>query len=303
MKKLLPVILIIIMMVSFTACNKKQSDDYDKNHVNVYYINTKTSGIVSEKHKLINTDLEEQISELLTTLKKGPKNLFYKSVLPDKVTYKFTINKDNTLTIDFDSTYNELVGVDEILCRAAIVKTLCQLKGVDLIQIYVNGSPIDSNGDVVEALTATDFIDNTETNTDYKIKLYFANKKGDALVEYDSNINYSGTSTIEELAIQQLINGPTVLGMSDTIPEGTTLLNVVKSDGICTVDFNDKFLNKLPSVKENITIYSIVNTLVELPNISKVQFTIEGKVVNTLWDDMELDNLFERNLDLIEATE
>lgn len=301
MKRLLTITLVLILGVFLGACNKHQDASNGKT-VDIYYIDAKTSGLVSEGYNLISTDTGEQIGELLYMLKKGPENLVYKSTLPDGVTYKYTLNEDSSLTIDFDSSYNQLTGVSEVLCRAAIVKTLCQIKGLDYVQINVNGSPlVDSNGDVVGPLTAEDFITSTEANTTYQIKLYFANKKGNALVEYDTDIVYTGTTSLEELAVKQLINGPTVLGMYNTIPEGTVLLNISKNDGICTVDFNEKFLDKLPDVDAKVAVYSVVNTLVELPDINKVQFTINSQTVKTFWENVPFDVLFERNLDLIEA--
>ncbi len=275
----------------------------NENSINIYYVDTKSSGLVSEPYELISTDINEQIGELLYMIKLSPKNLIYKSVLPDNVPQPInTLNEDGSLILDFDKTYYEMAGIPEILCRASIVKTLSQLEAVEYIQINVNGSPlIDANGNGVGLLTAEDFIDNTETYTN-KVKLYFANRDGDALIEYDTNIFDTGNSSLEELALEQLINGPKELGMYQTIPEGTVLLNVSKSDGICTVDFNENFLEKLPSVDEEVTIYSIVNTLVELPDINKVQFTINNQVIQTFWEDSELDVLFERNLDMIETT-
>jgi germination protein M len=288
------------MGVLLGACSRNQGSTEGKN-ADIFYINTKTSGLSSEKYELISTDTEGQINELLYMLKKGPKNLVYKSTLPDNVTYTYTMNTDSSLTIDFDSAYSQLSGVPEVLCRAAIVKTVCQLPGVEYVQINVNGSPlIDSNGDVVGPLTAEDFIDNTEANTTYHIKLYFSNRSGKALVEYDTDIYYSGATSLEEIAIKQLINGPTEIGMYDTIPKGTVLLNVTKNDGICTVDFNEKFLEKLPNINADVAVYSVVNTLVELPDINKVQFTINSQVVKTFWEDIPFDVLFERNLNLIE---
>lgn len=301
MKRLLTITLILASSILLGACSRNK-DNVDGKTVDVYYIDTKTSGLATEKYDLISTDSNEQIGELLYMLKKGPENLIYKSTLPEGVTYKYTLNTDSSLLIDFDTAYSQLTGVAEVLCRAAIVKTLCQIKGVDYVQINVNGSPlVDSNGDVVGPLTSEDFISSTEANTTYRIKLYFANKKGNALVEYDTDIIYTGATSLEELAIKQLINGPTELGMYNTIPEGTVLLNISKNDGICTVDFNEKFLDKLPDINSNVAIYSVVNTLVELPDINKVQFTINSQTIKTYWEDQPFDILFERNLDLIEA--
>ena len=303
MKKNLTIISVLIMVILLGACSHSKENSASGSTISIYYIDAKTTSLVSENYELISTKLNEQINELLYMLKMNPDNLVYKSVLPSDIVINFSLGTDGSLTIKFDSTYNELTGVDEILCRAAIVKTLCQLPEVEYVQINVNDNPlIDSNQDAVGPLTAADFIDDTETNTNYKLKLYFANEKGDALIEYDTNIDYIGTDTIEEIAINQLINGPTEIGMYDTIPKGTILLNLFKTDGTCYVDFNEKFLDKLSSITEEVAIYSVVNTLVELPGINKVQFRIDGEVVKTYYESKEFDSSFKRNLDLIEKT-
>ena len=297
-------LLFILIIGVLTGCSNNRNSKEDTSTINVYYIDTKSLGLASEKYELIGTELSEQVDELLYMIKKSPENLTYKSVLPDKLTYVCELNKDNVLTINFDTTYNELSGISEVLSRAAIVKTLGQLDVIETIQFRVNGSPlIDSNGEIVDSMSVEDFVDNTNTNTNYKVKLYFANQEGDALIGYGTSINYTGTSSLEELAINKLIEGPKNIAMLSAIPEGTKLLHISKSDGICTVDFNEAFLEKVPDVKPEVTINSIVNTLVELPDINKVQFTIKSKTVETYGDDIDFDGLFERNLNLIKSTE
>lgn len=296
-------ILIAVSLMIFILCACERDDKKTEGiPVDIYYIDTKTSGLVKEEYDMIGKDTNEQIAELLAKLKGEPKNLVYRSAMAANVTYTFTLNKDKSLTIDFNSAYSQQTGVAEVLCRAVIVKTLTQIKGVDYIQFTVNGSPlVDSNGAFVGTLTADDFIDSMETSTTFRVKLYFANRTGDKLIEYDSDIKYSGTSSIEEMVINQLINGPTELGLYDTIPEGTVLLNISKSEGICTVDFNEMFLEKLPNITEDVAIYSVVNTLVELPDIKKVQFTINSKTVKTYWENTAFDTMYERNLDIIQT--
>jgi germination protein M len=296
-------ILIAVSLMIFILCACERDDKKTEGiPVDIYYIDTKTSGLVKEEYDMIGKDTNEQIAELLAKLKGEPKNLVYRSAMAANVTYTFTLNKDKSLTIDFNSAYSQQTGVAEVLCRAVIVKTLTQIKGVDYIQFTVNGSPlVDSNGTFVGTLTADDFIDSMETSTTFRVKLYFANRTGDKLIEYDSDIKYSGTSSIEEMVINQLINGPTELGLYDTIPEGTVLLNISKSEGICTVDFNEMFLEKLPNITEDVAIYSVVNTLVELPDIKKVQFTINSKTVKTYWENTAFDTMYERNLDIIQT--
>ena len=52
--------------------------------------------------------------------------------------------------------------------------------------------------------------------------------------------------------INQIINGPTELGLYPTVPEGTTLLNVTTKESICYVDLNEKFLEKLPNISDEV---------------------------------------------------
>ncbi|MDF2943921.1 MAG: hypothetical protein K0S01_2779 [Herbinix sp.] len=307
MKKPLAVILVFLFALMLGACNSSNNDKAieDKSVVNIYYIDTKTSGIVSETYQMIGTEKEHQVEELIYMLKKAPENVVYKSALPENVTIKeFNFDEDGQLTVNFESTYSDLTGISEVMCRAAVVKTLSQVTGVDFIVFNVNGQPLMDSDQVVGLMTEEDFIDNTAADTNYPVKLYFANENGDALIEYTTNINYNGTGTIEELVVNQLINGPTEIGMYDTIPEGTTLLNVSTKEGICYVDFNEKFLDKLPNITDKIAIYSIVNTLVELPvpDINKVQFTINSKVQKTYREGTDFDVSFERDLSLIEGS-
>lgn len=90
--------------------------------------------------------------------------------------------------------------------------------------------------------------------------------------------------------------------MLKTIPDGTELLNVSTKDGICYVDFNEKFMDKMEGIKDEVVIYSVVNSLVELSTINKVQFTINGEIKKNYREGISFDGLFERNLDLVEGS-
>ena len=47
------------------------------------------------------------------------------------------------------------------------------------------------------------------------------------------------------------------------------------------------------------SIYSVVNTLIELPNVNKVQFSIDGEQVLKYNESMSFGEPFERNLDIV----
>lgn len=300
MKRLGIVFTMLLMILVLGACNNKKNTSDSGTEVSIYYLDSKTSALVGEPYQMISKDRKEQIEELLYMLKLNPENLLYKSAMTDTVSVKgFTFNEDSSLTINFDTGYSELSEIGEVLCRAAVVKTLSQIKDVEFIQFAVNGQPlIDSNGDLVGIMTKEDFVDSTGTET--KVKLYFANETGDALKEFVTDINYTGTGSLEEQVLRELMNGPSQVGMYRTLPEGTDILKVEMKEGVCYVDFNDKFMEKLPKLKDEVVIYSIVNTLVELPYITKVQFLVNGEVQPVFGDGTALDGFFERDLSMLE---
>jgi hypothetical protein len=88
-----------------------------------------------------------------------------------------------------------------------------------------------------------------------------------------------------DLALMQgLIAGPTSLTLTKSIPDGTRLLSVRTSGGICTVDFSKEFIDNHwgGSAGEMMTLGSIVRTLTQLPSVDKVMILVEGKSGETL---------------------
>ena len=65
------------------------------------------------------------------------------------------------------------------------------------------------------------------------------------------------------------------------------------------MDFSSEFLNKRKSITADVAIYSVVNTLVELSTVNKVQFSIDGEQVLEYSTSINFGEPFERNLDLV----
>lgn len=293
-------IMLLIMVLLLTSCSGNNEAQVSKNEYMIYYLDSKSLGIVSEGYISEGDSKEELVVELLEVLQSEPTNMVYKKAIPEEVTIKDYSIVDNQLIINFDTNYSQLTEIPEVLCRATVVKTMCQIPGVDFVLFNVNGQPlIDSNGVQTGLMTAEFFVENTGAEINYKVTLYFANETGDLLKITTRNIFYTGAAPIEELVVNQLINGPTEMGLYETIPEDTTLLNVSTKESICYVDFNEKFLEKLPNITDEVAIYSVVNSLVELPGINKVQFRINGQSIET-FGSTAFDVLFERNLSINE---
>ena len=111
--------------------------------------------------------------------------------------------------------------------------------------------------------------------------------------------------SVENLAsciIAELIKGPTKeTGLSGTIPEGTVLNKVEIDKRVIILDLSKQFVDNHPGGKdlEELTIYSICNSLTELKEIEKVKFTIDGKEVKEFKGNFKFNAEFPRNEALI----
>ena len=98
--------------------------------------------------------------------------------------------EDMVLYLYFDVGYSSRSNMNaarEILCRAALAKTLTQMEGIDYISIYVGDQPLmNEDGNPVGMMTGSDFVESiSDVNTFEKVEmtLYFTDETGQKLME------------------------------------------------------------------------------------------------------------------------
>jgi hypothetical protein len=139
------------------------------------------------------------------------------------------------------------------------------------------------------------------------IHLYFANEDNTKLkleVQYVPLAEAKkSTSNLASIIVKKLIEGPSKnSGLNATVPkEAARRGPVAVSAGTATVDLTSEFVSKHPGGKkaEELTIYSIVNSLTELTDIQKVKFTVNGKAQANYKGNFKFDEAFPKNLTLI----
>lgn len=150
--------------------------------------------------------------------------------------------------------------------------------------------------------------DETKRLTDQvPIHLYFANEDSTKLALEVRYIPVSeakkSVNTLAATIVKELIKGPKAgSALKPTIPAGTQLRSPISINAfVATVDFTKEFVDKHPGGKaaEQLTIYSIVNSLTEIKDIQKVKFTINGKVQNEYKGNFQFNVPFPRSASLI----
>ncbi len=123
----------------------------------------------------------------------------------------------------------------------------------------------------------------TEKATKLKLTLYFSDKQVSKLVPEVREVEIRGKRTAEAV-MKELIKGPKSSNLSRTVPQETKLLSLKAESGVVYVNLSKEFQTKHwgGSAGDTMTLYSITNSLAELPGVQKVQFLIEGKTQQSI---------------------
>ena len=300
-KRILCVLLSFVMLCSLTGCRQEEKKEGE---YQIYYLNMDKTKLVPEAYDSSGAEGEELLMELLDRLKSAPESSKLRQTIPANVEVKgISINGDY-LFINFGDKYKDMTPTEEVLVRAGIVRTLLQAGVCSVAAFTVDSEPLLSHdGTLVGTMTSDSFVENpgkqingsVETN----LTLYFASADGMSLIKETRNVHYSSNISMEKLVMEQLVEGPKSSLLQGTIPSGTTLISVSQVDGVCYVNVSESFRTQSATVPEEITLYSIVNSLTELPGVSKVQLVINGSTEGYVKYNFELAKMYERNTALI----
>lgn len=311
MKKKMQLAFVLIVLVLFgTGCAGRE-ESMAKTY-GIYYLDRNENHIMPLPYETETPKAEKDflVKELLIQLGTQREEIEYKPTIVD-FTVKDCIIRESQVTLNLSKEYEMMDFTKEVLVRAAIVKTLTQIEGVELVRIQVEGRDLaDADGKPVGVMAADTFIDNTgEDMKKYEevtLALYFANVTGDKLIKVNRNMRYNTNISLEKLVVEQLVSGPVgnkgkgdILAYPTLNPE-IRIISVNIKDGICYVNLNNTFLTLNGNVTADTAIYSLVNSLTELPGVLKVRLAVDGETEVAL-GDKTLSALFERNLDIVQV--
>ncbi len=285
------------------GCGSAEAEDAQ---YQIYYLEKDGMSLEAEGYDTDTQDTESLVGELFGRMDTEPDTNEYRTARPAGVEVAGYSVEDGFLYIDYTAAYTSVDPVTEVLYRAAVVKTMAQIPGIEGVSIQVAGNPLTlKDGSAVGVMTPADFVDNTEeTINSYSratLTLYFLSDTDDHRLKPERvEVTYNSSLSMERLVMDQLIEGPKAEGYRATLPEDVQVLGISVNEGICYVNLDENIRSLSGSVPEDMCIYSIVNSLTEISGVSRVQISINGEVGGVLRESMSLDKAFERNLDLVE---
>lgn len=311
-KGILILITACLMLLLAAACGK-ENEKAEEYRYKIYYVNHDYTGVLSNEYTTVSTDTDTVLEELIAQLGIVPDRLEYNAPLAGGFSLLDYSLSEGQLQLNFDENYKKQEIITEILMRAAIVRTLMQVKEVQYVSFLVGSQPLtDASGNVVGIMNDETFINNAgnEINSYEKVRLrlYFANESGTGLTAVARTKVYNSNISVERLIVEEIIAGPmeSDTGISKSgktypvVNPETKVVSVNIRDGICYVNLDNGFMNQIYNVSPEVTIYALANSLAELSNVNKVQISINGETNISYRENISLSTLFERNLDLVE---
>ena len=294
MKKLLLYSLIIVIFVScFSGC--KKSENTDKIKVDLYFASSSGDNLVKESAYIDKTHRKkttEFVKEIMGLLFKGPSMVGLSAVIPEGTTLRGVSlsEEEGTVNIDLSKEYYKNIPKDapasnELLARYSIVYTLCQFEEIKKVKIYVDGKDMLASTGKDQPLSSfgTDSIminspSSTETQTEKFVTLYFTDKTGIKLFPETRKATMTDSSLAKTI-VTELIRGPVSDKYVRTFSDSTQLISIETKEGVCFVNFSGGFLSGISddALSERTAVYSVVNSLTKIPEITKVQILIDGK--------------------------
>lgn len=186
--------------------------------------------------------------------------------------------EDGTALLSLNREYNKLHGLDKTLCDACLVMTLCALEDIDRLNIMVDGEIMSQN------LTTSDIVlsDSSSDPNQREVCLYFMDEDGGMLVPEYRTLSISDELEIERYVIEELLRPAQTTNLRSPLPEGTELLGISRDGRDCVINLSSEFWDNKPETAtgELLTVYSLVNSVTSLGNITNVSIVVNGQPIS-----------------------
>ena len=302
-KRIIATILCIAMLLACAACGRSSgaaagaagaAAGAPSNAIRLYYLSNDLSSVLPVDYVPKASEPQQLCEEVSQQLAAVPESVEGVAPISGFTVSKITM-ENGVVTLDVSKEYEMIDSTTEILARAAIVNSLCQLENVTGVQFLVEGEPLlDSAGEEVGEMNSDMYIFNTgreiRTYQMVRLHLYFADETGTQLVNTYRRVVYNSNLSMERLVTEQVIMGTSSDFAYPTLNPETRVLSVTTVDGICYVSLNAAFLTEPYNVSPRVAIWSLVNSLCTLPDIDGVQISIDGDTSYSFLETVPLKN-------------
>ncbi len=224
----------------------------------------------------------ELYRRMIAEMTRTPANAQLSAALPGSAQLKDFSLEDGVAVCTFSENLTEQSPAVLTRMLGAVTHTLCQLPEINAVRILAGSAPLHEGN-----LTDAEFVVQRESLhiTDRELLLYYPNEDASGLDTAMCSVRLTEDANAAQAVMETLLSGPvTAQGyIIRFLADGTRLYSAKVSNGICYVNLSKEFLNENIVAPDgtSLTVYAIVNSLTALPEVSGVQFLIEGEIVQS----------------------
>ena len=298
-------ILLVLLMLYLIPANKEEIDlnknqllEYVyPNDLQVIYLLDSNNYLSRTRINVNNKDELSKTSDLIEglTINGKKKDIIpngFKSLLPENTKVLDLKLKDSILTIDFSKEFNNIKEEYEEKLIESLTYTLTSIKGIDKIEIYVEGNKLtnlpNSKKKIPEYLDKSYGINKkyeltSLSDIDSYTVYYVFNYNNDVyytpVTKYINNQNQDKVKIIIDELSSSLIYESNLMSYLDT---NVKLLDYELTDNVIKLNFNDLILSDITNnlILEEV-MYTIGLSLCEELNIEDVVFKVNNREIST----------------------
>ena len=280
----------------------KENEKISQKEVDLYFANAKYVELGDES--LDHLKIEKRMIDYKDTLFqeavvkeliKGTKAEDLTTGIPETVNLLGVKVIESIAYVDFAMDGLSGGSLQESLTIEQIVETLTNLEGVDKVQFLIDGQE-------AESLMGHISIDQPFPGGDKKekeVNLYFANNKyietGDESLEalkIEKRTITFENMLLEKAVVEELVKGPENKdNISSSMLSNIKILDVTVKGDTVYVDFSSDNPSG-GSTQESFIIKQLVETLLHLDTVEKVQLLIDGEIAESLMGHLSIDKPF-----------
>jgi germination protein M len=181
------------------------------------------------------------------------------------------------------------MGLKKILALTLVLAMLSLMSGCALLDwIFPDKTPLDDNPNNPNLPPGDDDLTpNPPVSGDAgQFQIWVIDHAGKSTFPVTLNIP-KAEGIAREVLKHMVEGGPsqetlTQKGVRAALPAGTLVLGISIRDGVCTIDFNEKFLDTADDGHETLMLTALVYTLTEFPTIESVIIWVKGHPVSKM---------------------
>lgn len=277
------VLTLFLALLTLCACTPAREEPESENSYGLWFAVRRNSGRTepfSVAREARTWDGEPTARQLMDALLKGPNEEENYNPFPNGASVRGMVfdPESATIRLDMSEQYGGLAGYDLTVADSCIALTLCQLPGVERVEVLVAGEPIPyrdrqqiGQGDLLLSGAG-------EQPDTFLVTLYFPNRTGSGLIAEYRKVERNGQQAAEIL-LEELLCGPRDQENCAALPAGTRVLGMTIENGTCRLDLSREFLRGEQQETEHsrAELYAVVNSLCALNEISRVRIQVEGE--------------------------